>query len=94
MLRTSKVILGVVVLFALFTAFSQVSSNNDVFTKSTIYCCNSGACHDMPCSAASSIRFGSNCTEYTLTCSVCMDLIPELNDSNCTYIGPWPTWCN
>ena len=95
MLRTIKIILGVVVLFALFTGFKQVSTKNEVFSQAMLICCNAGYCHDMPCSTACSISWGSPCQDYVSNCDVCIERIPLLKaPGGCGYSGPDPSWCN
>ena len=92
-----EIILGVVVLFALFTGFKQISTKNDVFSQAMLYCCNAGYCHDVPCSTACSISRETNsvCHDYISNCDVCIEMIPTLLlQPDCNYSGPIPSWCN
>jgi hypothetical protein len=92
--RNENIVLAIIVTVAMIIGINQLSSDNDIFAETLVYCCNAGYCHDMPCSATSSVRMGPNCTEYILTCGDCMEIIPGLIYNDCLYIGPDPTWCN
>lgn len=92
--KKENIVLAIIVTIAMIIGINQVSSGNEIFAETMVYCCNAGYCHDMPCSATSSVRMGPYCTEYFITCGDCIDIISELTNENCSYTGPTPTWCN
>jgi len=71
--RLSKIILIPIVFVALFCGFLQLSSNNTVFDKTQVYCCNTGACNGEPCNAPASISMLTNgvCKDYAARCEDC-----------------------
>jgi hypothetical protein len=77
MTRLSKIFLVPLILIALFCGFKQISTDNDVFAKSQVFCCNAGYCFDKPCNTECSIRPCSG-SEYVSTCAECGMLYYEL----------------
>ena len=93
MLQKTKLLFLLTVTIVAFMGFYQISSNNDVFIKSTAHCCEQGLCHDVDCGLPSTMGlYYPTCQVYTLTCMDCMDQIG--NSAVCGYEGPRPTWCN
>jgi len=88
-----------IIAIALFMGFVQISSDNDVFDRSMLLCCNNGLCHDTECDHTSGISVVTpRCPEYGGDCWDCMDVIWFLYNAlpgGCGYDGEHPleTWC-
>lgn len=92
MLQKTKLLFLLIVASAAIMGFYQISSNNDVFIKSTALCCEQGMCHDAECQWTSTMSTSSsNCEGYTSNCYECIDQIA--GENVCGYTGPYPTWC-
>ncbi len=93
MLQKTKFLFLLIVTVVAFMGFYQISSNNDVFIKSTAMCCEQGMCHDNDCNLPSTMGlYSPTCQVYTLHCYDCMNAIG--NNYVCGYEGLFPTWCN
>lgn len=95
MLKKYHASFSVILIAILSLGFSQLSSNNEIFEKVMLPCCNNGLCHDEDCTSSCGIMQGPTCQEYAATCFGCMGYISgELyGGGSCGYIGPVPTWC-